>query len=137
MVPATEFGPTYHKKTRIVFPQFSNMWQLSNLQIDNSVIQIVQSDVYATQSILRPLSRTRPGDCVRASWSYSFIVQRIDRYSYSYFCVCFVLLLYHAGSAPLDFYFGLVAKINIIVRAKSKQASCAEMVLGSLFSVPV
>ena len=68
MVPATEFGPTYfltyHKKsdcfphhkyhartnavsttTRIVFPQFSNMWQLSNLQIDSSVIQIVQSDV--------------------------------------------------------------------------------------------
>ena len=55
-------------KTRIVFPhdkyhartyavstksrkdlkrslQFSNMWQLSNLQIDSSVIQIVQSDV--------------------------------------------------------------------------------------------
>ena len=28
--------------------------------------------------------------------------------------------------------FGLVAKINII-RAKSKQASCAEMVLGSFF----
>ena len=32
--------------------------------------------------------------------------------------------------------FGLVAKINIIiVRAKSKQASCAEMVLGLLFFV--
>ena len=29
--------------------------------------------------------------------------------------------------------FGLVAKINIIIRAKSKQASCAEMVLGSFF----
>ena len=29
--------------------------------------------------------------------------------------------------------FGLVAKINIINRAKSKQASCAEMVLESLF----
>ena len=27
--------------------------------------------------------------------------------------------------------FGLVAKINIIIRAKSKQASCAEMVLES------
>ena len=37
----------------------------------------------------------------------------------------------HAGSAPLDFYFGLVAKINIIIRAKSKQASCTEMVLGA------
>ena len=28
---------------------------------------------------------------------------------------------------------GLVAKINIIIRAKSKQASYAEMLLGSLF----
>ena len=48
--------------------------------------------------------------------------------------MCLVLLLlYHAGSAPLDFYFGLVAKINIIIRAKSKQASYAGMVLGSFF----
>ena len=29
--------------------------------------------------------------------------------------------------------FGLVAKINTTIRAKSKQASCAEMVLGSFF----
>ena len=33
------------------------------------------------------LAAVRRGDCVRASWLYSFIVQRIDRYSYSYFCV--------------------------------------------------
>ena len=56
------------------------------------------------------LAAVRRGDCVRASWLYSFIVQRIDRYSYSCFCVCLVLLLYHAGSAPLDFIFGLVAR---------------------------
>ena len=77
------------------------------------------------------LAAVRGGNCVRASWLYSFIVPRIDRYWYSYFCVCLALLLYHAGSAPLDFCFGLVAKINIIIRAKSKQASCAEMVLRS------
>ena len=29
--------------------------------------------------------------------------------------------------------FGLVANINVIIRAKSKQVSCAEMVLGSFF----
>ena len=33
-----------------------------------------------------------------------FIVQRSDRYSYSYICVYLVLLLYQAGSAQLDFY---------------------------------
>ena len=33
--------------------------------------------------------------------------------------------------------FGLVAKININFRAKSKQASCPEMVLGSFFFVRV
>ena len=43
------------------------------------------------------------GDCVRASWLYSFIVQRIDRCSYLYFYDRLVLLLYHAGSAQLDF----------------------------------
>ena len=52
--------------------------------------------------------------------------------------MCLVLLLYHAGSAPLDFNFGLVAKIHtryyllriiLSVLNKSKQASCAEMVL--------
>ena len=47
--------------------------------------------------------------------------------------MCLVLLLYDAGSAPLEFYFGLVAIINITIRAKSKQASCAEMVHGSFF----
>ena len=52
--------------------------------------------------------------------------------------MCLVLLLYHAGSAPLDFNFGLVAKyillrIILSVLNKSKQASCAEMVLGSFF----
>ena len=50
------------------------------------------------------LAAVRRGDCVRASWLYSFVVQRIDRYSYSYFCVCLILLLYQAGSAPLDFF---------------------------------
>ena len=33
------------------------------------------------------LAPVRRGDCVRESWLYSFIVQRIDRYSYSCFCV--------------------------------------------------
>ena len=33
-----------------------------------------------------------------------FIVQIIDRYSYSYFRVYLVLLLYQVGSAQLDFY---------------------------------
>ena len=51
------------------------------------------------------LAAVRRGDCVRASsWLYSFIVQRIDRYSYSNFCVYLVLLLYQAGSAQLHFY---------------------------------
>ena len=34
-----------------------------------------------------------------------FVVQRIDRYSYSYFCVCLVLVLYQVGSAQLDLLF--------------------------------
>ena len=34
-----------NRKDRERSSQFSNMWQLSNLQIDSSVIQIVQSDV--------------------------------------------------------------------------------------------
>ena len=33
------------QKRRQRSSQFSNMWQLSNLQINSSVIQIVQSDV--------------------------------------------------------------------------------------------
>ena len=34
------------------------------------------------------LAAVRRTDCVHATWLYSFIVQRIDRYSYSYFfCV--------------------------------------------------
>ena len=59
------------------------------------------------------LAAVRREDSVRASWLYSLVVHRIDRYSCSYFCVCLVLLLYHAGSAQLDLYFGLVAKICI------------------------
>ena len=65
MVPATEFGPTYfpqypqklglfsrttntmlgqmrYPQKLGLFSRTTNMWQLSNLQIDSSVIQIVQ-----------------------------------------------------------------------------------------------
>ena len=79
------------------------------------------------------LVAVRRVDYVHATWLYFFIVQRIDRYSYSYFFMCLVLLLYVAGSGPLEFHLALVAKINIIIREQSKQTSCAEMVLGSFF----
>ena len=45
---STKSTPIYlvsNRKDRERYSQFSNMWQLSNLQIDSSVIQIVQSDV--------------------------------------------------------------------------------------------
>ena len=65
MVPASEFGPTYSQQKLGLFSRTTNtmlgliqypqglglfshttiMWQISNLQIDSSVIQIVQSDV--------------------------------------------------------------------------------------------
>ena len=74
------------------------------------------------------LAAVRRGDCVRASWLYSFVVQRIDRYSYSYFCVCLVLLLYQAGSAPLDFFlivallvFGYYWKEHTSSQTKTKR----------------
>ena len=50
--------------TRIVFPQFSNMWQLSNLEIDSSVIQIVQSDVLRNSvDTAAAITNTLPWGC--------------------------------------------------------------------------
>ena len=63
-----------------------------------------RSEPASTETASCSLAAVRRGDCVCGSWLYSFIVQGIGRYSYSYFCVYLVLLLYQAGSAQLDFY---------------------------------
>ena len=43
-----------------------------------------------------------------------FVVQRIDRYSYSYFCVDLVLLLFQAGSCSVRFL--LTPFFDLIIR---------------------
>ena len=50
----------------------------------------------------------------------------MDRYPYSYFFVCLVPLLYHAGSDPLDFSFDLIKKVNIIIHEKSERLLCGD-----------
>ena len=54
----TMLGLTQYPQGLGLVSHTANMWQISNLQIDSSVIQIVHQMFYATQSILRPLSRT-------------------------------------------------------------------------------
>ena len=63
-----------------------------------------------------------------------FVAPCVFCYYYSYIMAYDIYLIMRIRFRGSD--FGLVAKINIIiVRAKSKQASCAEMVLGLLFFV--
>ena len=54
----TMLGLTQYPQGLGLVSHTTNMWQISNLQIDSSVIQIVHQMFYATQSILRLLSRT-------------------------------------------------------------------------------
>ena len=57
----TMLGLTQYPQGLGLVSHTPNMWQISNLQIDSSVIQIVHQMFYETQSILRPLSRTVVG----------------------------------------------------------------------------
>ena len=53
-------------------------------------------------------------------------IERIDRHSYSYYFVYLVPLLYHVGSAPLEFYFDLIKKVNIVLHEKSERFLCGD-----------
>ena len=55
---------------------------------------------------------------------HAFFASTIDTYTMVYDMYLIMRIRFRGSD------FGLVAKINIIIRAKSKQASCTEMVLG-------
>ena len=59
-----EYSYISNRKDRERSSQFSNMWQLSNLQIDSSVIQIVQSDVLRNSvDTTAAITNTLPWGC--------------------------------------------------------------------------
>ena len=57
----------------------------------------------------------------------AFFATSIDTYTMVYDMYLIMRIRFRASD------FSLGAKINIIIRAKSKEVSCAKMVLGSFF----
>ena len=94
-----------------------------------------RSEPASTETASCSLAAVRRGDCVRASWLYS-----IHSPTHRSLLVLVLLCVPRTGAVPCRLcsarfllWSGRKNKYGIIIRAKSKQAYCAEMVLGSFF----